>query len=352
VDVSRITKMVVVIDEAQDMDGYEYHLINLLKEKNEELRIIAVGDDDQNIYSFRGSDSKFMKELLRLNAGKKYELLENFRSRKNLVEFSNQFVRYMHDRFKSNPTVPVHLNDGKIRIVTHKCDQLIEPLVNDLISTGLVGSTCVLTKTNEEALQITGKLVKLGYPAKLIQSHDEFSLFNLQEVRYFLDGLNLQDGDAIIPQENWRRSKDGMLGKFSGSTKLELAVKLLRDFEDTNPGRKYRTDLDIFIRESRLEDVYTIKGELIYVSTIHKAKGKEFDNVFLMLNNFDISLEENKRQLYVAMTRAKNNLAIHYNGNFLDRIHVSGLQKLYDDTKYSPEDELHVILTHHDIYLG
>ena len=42
----------------------EAKLIQALIMRNPEMRIIAVGDDDQNIFSFRGSDSKYMKELL------------------------------------------------------------------------------------------------------------------------------------------------------------------------------------------------------------------------------------------------------------------------------------------------
>jgi len=67
----------------------------------------------------------------------------------------------------------------------------------------------------------------------------------------------------------------------------------------------------VFIRESKLEDFLGDDGETIFVSTIHKAKGKEFENVFIMLENCDLSSDEKKRPLYVAMTRAKQNLFIH-----------------------------------------
>ena len=42
VDLGRITKSVLVIDEAQDMDIHEYHLVEALMELNEDMRIIAV----------------------------------------------------------------------------------------------------------------------------------------------------------------------------------------------------------------------------------------------------------------------------------------------------------------------
>ena len=64
IDASRTTKSVLVIDEAQDMDFYEYQLVYVLMSRNEDMRVIAVGDDDQNIYQFRGSDSKYLRSFI------------------------------------------------------------------------------------------------------------------------------------------------------------------------------------------------------------------------------------------------------------------------------------------------
>ncbi len=89
-----------------------------------------------------------------------------------------------------------------------------------------------------------------------------------------------------------------------------------------------------------LEDFFNENGETIFVSTIHKAKGKEFDNVFLMLENFNPTTDEAKRQLYVAMTRAKQNLTIHLNGNYLDNITAENLEKVEDRETYLPPSEL------------
>ena len=54
----------VVIDEAQDMDADEFALVSALMKRNENMRVIAVGDDDQNIYGFRGSNSGHMLSLV------------------------------------------------------------------------------------------------------------------------------------------------------------------------------------------------------------------------------------------------------------------------------------------------
>lgn len=88
-----------------------------------------------------------------------------------------------------------------------------------------------------------------------------------------------------------------------------------------------------------------------YARKFHKAKGKEFDNVFLMLENFDASTDACRRQLYVAMTRAKKNLAIHLNSDLFDRINVDSLERIEDNHRYLPPVEIALQLTHKDIWL-
>ena len=82
VEPGRITKTVLVIDEAQDMDADEYELIRTLMEYNDNMRVIAVGDDDQNIFEFRGSSSNYMKKLISEENSVVYELIENYRSKR------------------------------------------------------------------------------------------------------------------------------------------------------------------------------------------------------------------------------------------------------------------------------
>ena len=64
VEPSKVSKTVLVIDEAQDMSESEYELVTALMEVNDDMRVIAVGDDDQNIYGFRGSDSRYLGKLM------------------------------------------------------------------------------------------------------------------------------------------------------------------------------------------------------------------------------------------------------------------------------------------------
>jgi ATP-dependent DNA helicase RecQ len=351
VEANRITKTVLVIDEAQDMDSDEFALINALMEHNEEMRVIAVGDDDQNIYEFRGANSKYLEQFISEKKATKHELVENFRSKINLVEFTNEFVKRINYRLKQTPIIANRKGFGKIKLVRYLSNYLTVPLVNDILTTDLTGTTCVLTKTNEEASQITGLLLKNGMQAKLIQTNDGFSLYNLNEVRFFLDELKLLDGVFTISDEIWDNAKRALKVRFNQSSKIEICNNIIKDFEVTNPKSKYKSDLEVFIRESKLEDFFNENGETIFVSTIHKTKGKEFDNVFLMLENINYESDGAKRQLYVALTRAKENLYIHLNNSFLDNIKAENLERLEDKEIYLPSNEMAVHLSYKDVWL-
>lgn len=352
IEVSKITRTVLVIDEAQDMNADEFALVSVLMERNEDMRVIAVGDDDQNIYEFRGASSKYLEQFMRERQAAKHELIENYRSKSNLVDFTNDFLKNIQHRLKETPIIAKQTDNGFIKLVHYRSRNLIYPIVNDILSTDLFGTTCVLAKTNDEALQITGLLLKNGNQAKLLQSNDGFGLQNILEVRFLLNKINSNDDIKIISDDVWTGVKSEIKKTFHKSSKLEVCNNIIKQFEDINPKKKYKSDLEVFIRESKLEDFYSENGETIFVSTIHKAKGKEFDNVFLLLDNFNPSNDESKRQLYVAMTRAKQNLVIHLNGNYLDNIVALNFERLEDDNDYLPPNQLSLHLSHGDINLG
>jgi ATP-dependent DNA helicase RecQ len=352
VETMGITKTVLVIDEAQDMSKDEYELVCTLIEHNEEMRVIAVGDDDQNIYEFRGSSSKYLEQFLHLNKAIKHELIENYRSKRNIVDLSNQFAKQFVYRLKQTPCIPHQTENGRIAIIQHTSPNLVTGVVNHILSSRLSGTTCILTKTNDDALQITGLLLRNNIPAKLIQSNDGFRLHQLEEVHYFFNLVSGTENSHTISDEVWAKAKKSVIENFSESNKLEIIVNLIREFETTNPRTKYKSDLDVFIRESKLEDFVQHSTETIMVSTIHKAKGKEFNNVFLVLDNQIPKTEEAKRLLYVGMTRAITNLFIHVHSNFLNFLHSDNLEKIIDRNDYPIPQEISMHLSFKDVWLG
>ncbi len=352
VEASKIAKAVLVVDEAQDMDQAIFDFLQALIEFNHDIRVIIVGDDDQNIFEFRGSSSKYMKYFIDHNKAATYELLDNFRSQKNLIDFTNQFAKTIPGRLKKNNTIAVSGSNGEIVINHYRSPHIIVPFVDEVADTERKGSSCILTNSNKEALQVTGLLLKRGIHAKLVQSNEHFNLQQISELRFFTDRLRDIAAGSSVTNDEWQQAKRELKNKFSGSSKLDICSYLIRDFEQIHQNEKYISDLDVFIGESKIEDFYNELGETIFVSTIHKAKGKEFDHVFLLLENYALTSDERRRILYVAMTRAKKNLTVFTNRNEFAGIEAEELVRIEDYNLYPEPEEMVVQLSHRDVALG
>src|SRR5690349_15411606 len=118
------------------------------------------------------------------------------------------------------------------------------------METHLTGSTCVLTRTNDEAVRITGLLIKNGFAAKLIQTNDGFKLHNLKELRYFTGLVTTQTGSPVIGEDEWEEAKRNLAHTFHRSNKLEGCQVVIKDFEAINPVKKYKSDWKTFLNES------------------------------------------------------------------------------------------------------
>lgn len=348
----RITKAVLVVDEAQDMNGDEYALVSALMDENEDMRVILVGDDDQNIYEFRGSNAAYMQRLITDKAAVKYELTENYRSKENIVALANQWASTLSHRLKSEPGFARQQQNGQIEIIQYGNTNIITPVAEQISQAALSGSTCILTRTNDEAMLLAGLLLQKGTRSKLIQSNEGFNLGNLYELRYFSERFDANAESPLIGDEEWAEAKRQLNKLIHGSTNSELVNAVIKAFEDANTLRKYKSDWKSFLFESKMEDFLHIDAETVFVSTIHKAKGKEFDNVYPLLTNFTPVKDEEKRQLYVAITRAKTTVSVHYNGSYFKRFAVNGLTYKEDRQIYPEPQQISLYVTHRDVQLG
>lgn len=350
VERSRITKSILVIDEAQDLGVQEFELVKELIRLNDDMRVIAVGDDDQNIYEFRGSDSGNMKSLITDYGASVYDMMENFRSSEAVVSISNNYVKGMSNRLKSAPIICRRSDRGCVRLIHHASLDYEQAIVNEILSGAPGGTVCVLTATNDDALVISALLNKSGRRARLIRSNDGFYLRDLAELRFFLDTTRGYDA-ACLDNDTWTKSAEVVVEHFRGSECLEMFRNCLEAFNEECPGRKYISDFENFLLESRLEDFSKSRSSEIIVSTIHKSKGCEYDNVYISLKGLGDITDRERRMIYVGMTRAKNNLSVHFsNVNlFLDK----SLQRfiIEDNTVYGAPVEVLMQLSHRDVVL-
>ena len=295
VEASKIAKSVLVIDEAQDMGQDDFRLVQALMRQNEEMRVIAVGDDDQNIYGFRGSDSRYMQSIVEQEGAKLYEMTDNYRSAKAVVDCANRFVQCIPGRLKRTTIQSATREDGKVMTLK----SLLDTEIN------VQGSTAILTRTNEETMQVAYELEQRGLHATVAQSMGGFRFGNLAEVRYFLKQLGRNE--ISISKEKWLKAKQRTLETYASSTCLSVIKHFFADFEATRQVF-YHSDLREFIFESNIEDFIAADDQSVFVSTIHKAKGREFDTVYLLSPVPDSRDINDMRAYYVGLTRAKRNL--------------------------------------------
>ena len=349
VEPNRIGKTVLVIDEAQDMGAEEYSLVRAMMGNNEEMRVIAVGDDDQNIYAFRGSDSGYMRQLAHEAGGRFVEMTENYRSSRSVVRFANTFVTRISQRMKTTPITSMSHEDGWVEIIHHSSPCMYQPLVESLMEHRGRGDSCILTQTNEEAVTLVAYLRKHGIVCKLIQSMDGFRFCNLAEMKYFMKHINADSDTPLISDELWEEAKRATYAIYSRSQSLPYVKRCIELFETTNKA-KYRSDFWEFVFESSVEDFCDISGADVVVSTIHKAKGREFGDVYMLISGNYAADDDLLRRYYVGMTRAKHRLFVHTDGRYFDRLAVD--RYVVDEHEYAMPQEVVLQLSHKDVNLG
>ena len=349
VEPSKIGKTVLVIDEAQDMGPDDYALVKALMDSNEDMRVIAVGDDAQNIYEFRGSSSQYMFQLTREAGARFIEMTENYRSTRHIVDAANALARNISHRMKRTPITSMSQENGWVEITRHTSSHLFIPLAEDILQRHASGNTCILTQTNEEAVIMVALLHKYGIKSKLVQSMDGLRFWNIAEVRYFLKQLTACQHTPLIDEEVWEQAKAKTFDKYASSLAFPYLRRCLELFEKANE-RKYYSDLKEYIFESTIEDFCEASSQEVVVSTIHKSKGREFDNVYMLVAGMQQPSDELWRRFYVGITRARKRLIIHTDTHAFDHIKAD-LQNV-NQQEYPMPEEIALQLSHKDVNLG
>jgi ATP-dependent DNA helicase RecQ len=358
IDITSITnKSVLLLDEFQDVSSQEWLLIQTIIEKAQGIRVIAVGDDDQNIYEFRGASNKNMLEFKNKYDATKYSLSNNYRSTSHIVKFNNCLLNRIPNRLKETQLQSTKNQEfsEKVELIRYTDGQknLELPLVNRLIKDNRLGIRAVLTRTNKEAHMIYILLKDAGVKSKLITSFDSFSLDHLFEFRKFTNYLNSKKNDAgVILHQDWQNAKKKFIKSYDSIPNFETYFNIILNFEKNYGDYMLSVDWYEYLRQIKMEDVINPDKDSIMVTTIHKSKGKEFDHVYLLLDNYQYQKTEAKRALYVGMTRAKKTMQLHCNSPFFD----SFPNHLYERKEFTRETfkpmYFEIILGHKDINLG
>ena len=335
----------ILVDEVQDLNDSQILLIKILSLPTNNLFI--VGDDDQMIYSFRGSNINGI-----LNFENNYSccisetLKINYRSKANIVNKCKRFIdNNEHRVFKE--IIPFSNSNGNLELfiaknILEECEKVIN-WINYQKKMGIY-DIAILYRYNE-----LGNIINtyLNLNRIITNSSEDFEkVLNIITpfFNYFFSVPTFEDYKSIIRSQgyNIKDSKSKVInnnkkflkylkecGLSNFAFKLELLRKILKKkdlkfkyftyFLRLNKVDGYNDIFKIINKFGTIKEVYnkinsksnTSYENNVVLSTIHKVKGNEFESVcYFHITTPDDDIENERRISYVAFTRAKSNLLV------------------------------------------
>ena len=328
----------ILVDEYQDIGRDEYGLISALAgrtlaDEDDKLSLFAVGDDDQNIYSFRGSSVEFIRRFEADYGAKPAFLTDNYRSTNHIIAASNAVIEPSRERMKTGNPIQVDrtrskespggawaeidpVAGGRVQILPGGDTPISQAqvVVAELkrlsnLSPNWNWSACAVAAREWSLLDPVRSLCELeGIPVQM--ANEEFTgIWHLRETRALRNWVRGRGSDLVTSAE----LNDWVVEQPSGPW-IELLSEAVEEFELETSGAE--TSVDHFIewlaewgREARRRQ----RG--LMLMTAHRAKGLEFDHVVVLDGGWDRvghgeELDAPRRLYYVAMTRARETLTL------------------------------------------
>jgi ATP-dependent DNA helicase RecQ len=380
----------ILVDEYQDIDGEQYELVALLAgknldEKDRRMTILAVGDDDQNIYRFRGANVGFIRKFHADYEAAIHYLIENYRSTANIIGAANCLIAHNGDRMKTGH--PIRINTARSELPAGGNWQIKDPVAGGRVQRLAVAdqddqawvvleemrrlqllessfdleSCAVLAREWKDLDKVRAVLESAGTPVSFTWGRsDSFPrLTRIRENAMLLEYLRnnrqaMQSASSLL----------AFLPKKAGEDSVWQANlrRLIDDWrEETGDTLQPVTAIEEYFYEA-LSDQNRAKnlGNGVFLSTVHSVKGLEFDHVFI-LGDWPVKegaeAEEERRLYYVGMSRARQTLQLFTLQNSRNP-HVALLagdflvnRQLRPAEKHQPLDRRYSFLGLEDMYL-
>lgn len=344
----------IVVDEAQDTNSVQLNIISKIIDNSYFKSLAFCGDDSQAIYSWRGANNKLLLEL-----DDYYDdvfdivLDQNFRSTKQICDLSNNINKLNDSKVDKHA---FSTRNGKKPTLIQKSLNEIALDIKSMIDSGVSPKDIAfIARTKKELLAMETELKvinidSLVYASELLIENNYFksiySLTNfLADNDSQLDFCNFYHSfyydtyiNTLNKKNSLKKAYEDYVHKvevMDDSEKLTLFNEELKMFAEYNEtvnsikkiidNNKFTTFSDLF---KYLNDLVLYKSDIsitkesedensVNLITAHSSKGKEFDVVFLNISEFSSNkkkeeLEEERRLLFVGITRAKNILNITY----------------------------------------
>lgn len=189
----------ILVDEYQDINSIQYEILKLLLKPYNNL--FAVGDDDQSIYGFRGSDPEIMLRFQKdFPNGRIIPFEKNYRSTSEIVSFASRIIQENRSRYekkmdavKEGEGVFLHSHTSK----EEEYEKLLRKL-HDIKEEGGLEKCACLFRTNMDASYLAEILLKEKIPYIMKEkSYNPYEHFICQD---FLHYLRVRDGDRGLKE--------------------------------------------------------------------------------------------------------------------------------------------------------
>ena len=329
----------ILVDEYQDIGEPEYELISAiagktLAEEDARLNLFAVGDDDQNVYAWKGASVDFIRRFADEYRASEAYLVENYRSSANIIDAANLFIDVAPQRLKHGQTLRVdsrRKNDarggrwsrldstvrGKVQILRLKGGQTsqavaaVEELkrLSELDADWRWDRCAILARHWSDLEPARSACVLHGIPAQSGRE-EAASFWRARETQALLRSFEDRGAATVSKRILDRHRAKSAEGPWEELLTQALDELLLEESGATRlPVAYVRNWLGEWSREVRR------KQQGLLLTSAHRAKGLEFDHVAILDGRWQAAsrgeeIEAPRRLYYVAMTRARDTLTL------------------------------------------
>lgn len=347
----------LLVDEYQDINGEHYALISALagrslQTEHDRLSLMAVGDDDQNIYAFGGADVRYIRQFENDYQAQRFSLIENYRSTVHIINCASQVIAPARNRMKHEQELRIDqarrgqaaggdwarkdsLAEGRVHIleVPPRDEQeagialaeleRLYALRGDTGGAGRWGHFAVLARRRNDLDALQALCRSRGIPVQRMDDKPPIPLHSSREGAALLNLLRSEGRHPARKRmvlranalDRWLRRYGPLPGETIDNPFLAALAQFIAETQAATPDGEVVVDdliddLYEFDFSARKSGTPSPNAPLLLM-TAHRAKGLEFDHVLILdTDGWQERGDEERRLFYVAMTRARQTLTL------------------------------------------
>ncbi|KUL23880.1 ATP-dependent DNA helicase [Streptomyces regalis] len=331
-----------VVDEYQDVSPLQQRLLELWLGDRDNLCV--VGDASQTIYSFTGATPDHLLDFrIRHPGATVVKLVRDYRSTPQVVHLANGLLAQAQGRAADHRLELISQRDpGPEPVYTAYTDEPAEAegaarRIRELMDSGVpAGEIAILFRTNAQSETYEQALADAGVPYQLRGAERFFDRPEVRKAGIALRGAARFGGNdsllddavdlpsqvrAVLSGEGWTTEPPAGSGAVRERWEsLAALVNLAQDFAAAKPGATLADLVAELDERANAQHPPTVQG--VTLASLHSAKGLEWDVVFLVgvaegmmpitYAKTDEQIEEERRLLYVGVTRARQHLHVSW----------------------------------------